>query len=195
MLARRLAVPRLVVEEHVGAEGTQEYALVEPAEKQTLINPDIPGAQCAHHPLVGRRGAGRHQRRSDRALLTRELALQLVQCGEKRHERSARQGLARRARLVLGKRLEALLLENALGVIGEQHGITVEGNAQFLAVAGPCTGQDGGGSETTLERTAYIILVRRQEQVRAESGHITVRAGPSGERCAGDRQAVVLDGV
>src|SRR5690606_4376893 len=168
MLARRLTVPRLVIEEHVSPECAQEYAFVESAEKQALINTDIPGAQRPHHPLVGRRGTGRHQRRADRAPLARELALQFVQCGEKCHERPTRQGFTRRARLVLGKRLEPLLLENTLGIVREQYCVAIEGNAQFLAVAGACTRQDGGGSETTLKRTAYIILVRRQEQVRAK---------------------------
>src|SRR5690606_4254619 len=46
-----------------------------------------------------------------------------------------------------------------------------------------------------LKRSAYIILARLQNKERAKSGNKTVRAGTADEGSAGNRQAVVLDGV
>src|SRR5690606_39554651 len=46
-----------------------------------------------------------------------------------------------------------------------------------------------------LKRSAYIILARLQNKERAKSGNKTVRAGTADEGSAGNRQAIVLDGV
>ena len=40
----RFNVPRLVVEEYIRSKRAQELALVESAEKQRLVDADVPGA-------------------------------------------------------------------------------------------------------------------------------------------------------
>src|SRR5882672_4394556 len=77
--ARRLGVTALVVEEDVGAESLQKWALVEPAEEQRLVDADIPRAQGAHHAFVGGRAARSHQGSPDGRALGRMLGLDTMQ--------------------------------------------------------------------------------------------------------------------
>ena len=58
--------------------------------------------------------------------------LQPVQRLEQRLERARRQRLAGVARLVRLERVEALRLVDALGLVGEQHGVAVERDAHFV---------------------------------------------------------------
>lgn len=55
MARRRFTVPGLIVEEHIGREGFEKGAFIEPAQKQALINTDAPCTQGTHHPFMRRR--------------------------------------------------------------------------------------------------------------------------------------------
>lgn len=50
-------VAALIVEEDVGAEGPQEFAFVESAQKKRFIDANVPGAQGADDALVRGRSA------------------------------------------------------------------------------------------------------------------------------------------
>ena len=49
-----VTMPLLVIEKHIRIEGPQELSLVETTQEQGFIDADIPGAQRANHPLMGR---------------------------------------------------------------------------------------------------------------------------------------------
>ena len=53
-LAGALAVTGLIVEKHVGGKGFEECRFGQTAEEQRLVEADIPLAQGADHPLMGR---------------------------------------------------------------------------------------------------------------------------------------------
>src|SRR2546430_6519561 len=130
--ARRLDVAALVVEKNVRAEGFQERALVQPAQKQGFVDADVPGAQRAHDAFVGGRAARRHQRGADGRAVRREFGLDAMQRRQKTLERASRQRLLGRSDLARGEGVQAVPLVDALGLVGEEHGIAVEGDAQTL---------------------------------------------------------------
>lgn len=66
VLARRLAVPVLVIEEDVRAERFQEFPLGHAAQEQRLVNADVPRAQGADHAFMSRRRPGGDERGTDR---------------------------------------------------------------------------------------------------------------------------------
>lgn len=89
-----LAVSRLVIEENVGGKCFKESRLVQAAEEQRFIQPNVPFTQGTYHPLMrGSRTRG-DQRRADRALLFGKFALQLVQGRQKGLERPTYQRIA-----------------------------------------------------------------------------------------------------
>ena len=45
----------LVIKEQVGAERLKKAGLVQAAEEQGFVQPDVPFAQGTNHPLMGRR--------------------------------------------------------------------------------------------------------------------------------------------
>ena len=56
------------------------------------------------------------------------------------------------------KRGEPALLIDPLGIVGKQHRIAVEGDAQLAAVRPPRpTREDTGGGKTGLQRTAHVL--------------------------------------
>src|SRR5512144_2057012 len=93
VLRRRFDMPSLIIEEYIRAERAQELALVEPAEKQRLVDADVPCAKRTDHPFVRRRAARRDERRADRARILRKIGLDPMQRGKEFLERSARQRL------------------------------------------------------------------------------------------------------
>ncbi len=79
------------------------------------------------------------------------------------------------------------LLVDALGLVGKQHGIAVEGNAHFLRVAVAC----GRGVDHHARRgkadgqgLAHIDLVGREEQVGAQRPQVGKRIAPAREHAA-----------
>jgi hypothetical protein len=66
-----------------------------------------------------------------------------------------------------GKTRAAVLLEHALGFVGEQHGVAVEGNPDFVRVLARHFrrfGQDARGRESRGQRVAHVVLIRGQKQ-------------------------------
>src|SRR5262245_25384345 len=114
MTRRRLGVTALVVEEDVGAESLEEGPLVQSAEKQRLVDADVPGSQRAHDPLVRRGAARRHERGPDGRALGRIFRLNAMQRSEEAFEGSAGQGLLGGAHFARGEGLEPLPLVDAL---------------------------------------------------------------------------------
>ena len=80
-----------------------------------------------------RRAAGRHQRRAYAHLRHADL-LQTVQRRQQRLERAFGQGLCGFFQLMLLKRCQPFALKHTLGLVREQHGVAVKGNAHFLRV-------------------------------------------------------------
>src|SRR2546430_163412 len=95
--ARRLHAAALVLGKNVRAEGLQERALVQPAQKQGFVDADVPGAQRAHDAFVGGRAARRHQRGADGRAVRREFGLDAMQPREQTLERASRQRLDRKS--------------------------------------------------------------------------------------------------
>lgn len=89
---RFFTVTGLIIEKHIGGERLKEGRLLQTAEKQRLVQTDVPFAQGANHPFMGGCRARRDQRRADRAACVGKLALQLIERSEKRFERPAAQG-------------------------------------------------------------------------------------------------------
>ena len=75
-LPGQLAVTGLIVEKHVRSERFEERRLGQAAEKQRLVQTDVPLAQGTDHPFVSRRRARGDQCGADRAVIVRELTLQ-----------------------------------------------------------------------------------------------------------------------
>ena len=78
MTARRVAMDALVVEKDVRIEGCEKTPLVEPAEKECLVDADIPSTQGTDHPLVRGRTARGHERGAQRRCLGRKECLKLM---------------------------------------------------------------------------------------------------------------------
>src|SRR5512132_1206794 len=97
----------LVVEENVGAECAQEFALVETPEEQCLVDTDVPRTQGANDALVRRCAARGHECGANRTLVIRKVRLDAMQSGEKVLERPAGKRLERGRTLALGKGGEA----------------------------------------------------------------------------------------
>ena len=88
--------------------------------------------------------------------------LQPVQCCEERLERPTRQRLMGRLTLTALEGIQPALLVNPLGLIGKQHGITIEGNTQLTAVSpATTTGEDGRRSKPGRQRVAHILGMGR----------------------------------
>ncbi|MNP28775.1 hypothetical protein D3C76_1217660 [compost metagenome] len=145
---------------------------------------------------MGRRGTRGDQRRADRAGIRRKLLLQPVEGRQEGFEGAAVQRLASRITFVGLEGFEAAALVDALGVVGEEHGVTVEGDAQFVArrPARPA-GKDGGGGIAALQRPAHVLGMGGEKEMATKGAQVRLRAASADEGGAGDAQAVVLDGV
>src|SRR6266581_1672263 len=168
------------------------------APKEGFVDADIPGAQRAHHALVRGRAARGHQGGPDRRAVGRVFRLDAVQRREETLERPAGQRLLGGSDFARGEGLEALALVDALRLVGEQHRVAVERDAQLLGrldVLPDVGRQDGRGGVPHVEGLAHVDGIRRKKQVRIEGRHVGISVLPAGERRAGDIELVMLDRV
>ena len=107
----------LVVEEEVGFELAQKPALGQSAEEHGLIDIDLPVHQRIERAFMGRGAARRDQGRAH-AHAGHIGLLQSVQGGQQGLERAFGQRLGGFLHLMLLESLQALGLEDALGLIG-----------------------------------------------------------------------------
>ncbi|MNF66275.1 hypothetical protein D3C84_480620 [compost metagenome] len=136
------------------------------------------------------------QGRANRAGLLGKLLLQEMQGRQEGLEGPTAKQFASRLTLMALKGLQATLLIDPLGLVGKQHGIAVESDAQLIARGPPrSTGEDGGRAESRAQRAAYIFGVSREKQMAAERRQIGIGAAPADKGRAGDAQAVVLDRI
>ena len=97
----------LIVEKHIRTECLQKLRFTHTAKKQRLIDTDIPGSQRLNDPLMRRRSPGCNKRGSYRTLPARELALQIVERGQKGFEGPSHEWLVSGLLLVGCKCVEA----------------------------------------------------------------------------------------
>ena len=65
MICSPFAMGLLIIEKDVSTIGLEEVGLIQPAEENRLVDPDIPGAQRPNDAFVGGRRARRDQCRPD----------------------------------------------------------------------------------------------------------------------------------
>ena len=133
---RALDVPRLVVEVEVGLEFAQERALVEPAEEHRLVD-----RRCSSPSACGSRarapGALRAVTSAVRSFIRPAVATSTCsRCSASSSGLNGPGGSGRAAcsRLVRLERRQSLRLVDALGLVGEQHGVAVEGDAHLVGM-------------------------------------------------------------
>ena len=129
VLRRGLDVRALVVEEDVGAERSQNLALVEAAQEEHLVNSDIPCTQCSDYTFMRGCTARGDERSRNRTGIVGEIVLDPMQTREEFLERPAGERLLRCVGFTARKRREPLFLVDALGLVGEEHRVAVEGDA------------------------------------------------------------------
>jgi hypothetical protein len=113
--------------------------------------------------------------------------LQTVQGRQQRFERTGRQGLRGFVFFVLLKSTQTLRLKHALGLVAEQHCVTVESNAHFVGVgvAGLYRlSQHPRRRKAGAERLAHVLVVGREEQVRAQGLEVAKGRAALGEDTA-----------
>ena len=121
-----------------------------------------------------------------------------MQRRQKTLERASRQRLLGRGDLARGEGVQAVPLVDALGLVGEEHGIAVEGDAQTLRRldALPDVGrQDRRGRMPRVQGLAHIHGIGGEKQMRIERRHVGIGVLPPGEGRARDVELVVLDRV
>src|SRR4051812_20069546 len=96
VLERGVDVRALVVEEDVGAERAQEFALFEAAQKERLVDPDVPGAKGSNYTLVRRRAARGDERGANGTAVFGKVGLDAMQPREEFLERAAGERLQSR---------------------------------------------------------------------------------------------------
>ena len=77
-----ITMRRLIVKKNVCFKSSQKLGLVHSAEKQGLVQPNIPFAQCPNHPLMGWCAPRCDQGRTNGAFTVRKLLLQPVHGGQ-----------------------------------------------------------------------------------------------------------------
>jgi hypothetical protein len=90
---------------------------------------------------------------------------------------------------------EAACLVDALRLVGEQHCVPVERDAQLVGLVAKHARKDRRGGVAILERPPNVVRVRREEQVGTERRHVARRRLALRERGARDIEPVVLDRV
>src|SRR5207253_2669613 len=130
-LTGQLAMTGLIIEKYVGGESFKKRGFRQTAKEQGFIQTNVPLAQCADHPLMSRCRARGHQRRANRAGIVGKLSLQQIECRQEAFERPPAQWLTSRLTLAGLKRFQATRLIYALGLIGKQHRVAVEGDTQL----------------------------------------------------------------
>ena len=121
--------------------------------------------------------------------------LQPLQRGQQGFEGAGQQGLLGFVLFVLLKGAQALGLVNALGLVAEEYGVAVEGNAYFVRVGVAGVGRVGvdlGGGYAGVQRGAHVAQVGAQKQVGVQGLEVAPGRLPAREAAALNRQAVVL---
>ena len=193
MARGRFDVAGLVVEEEVRLKLAQELAFVQATQEHRLIDLDVPVHQGTDGALVRRGAACRYQCSADAHARGRRL-LQAVQRHQERLERAIGQGLGHLVELVLLKGRKSLRLVDLFGLIAEQHGVAVEGNAHFVRVGVAGVGRlrvHLGCRHTGKQRRAHVAQVGAQEQIGAQGLEVAPRGLAARERAADDGQGVV----
>ncbi len=169
-----LHMSRLVVEEKIGLKFAQERPLIQPAKKHGFINGDVPVHQGADGALVRRSAARGDQRGAQThgggAIGAR--LLQAVQGFEQGLEWARRQRQRGLAGFVLLESGQTFGLENALSFVGEQHRVTVEGDAHFIGMRLGRTRRLGVNLRRRIagvQRSANIVWLGRQKQMGLQS--------------------------
>ena len=153
-------------------------------------------AQGLDDSFVGGCCPGGDQCGAYRAVFGIKLLLQAVQLGQEGFEWAAVQRLVSGLAFAAGEGLQSVFLIHLFGLVGEQYGITVEGEADLVVVVGVgWAAQQGGSGYPFLQSPAYIFCDIGEEQVYAEGGDITVWAEASTEGCPGDAEFMVFNGV
>ena len=132
------------------------------------------------------RTAGGDQCGAD-AHLRRRIRAQPVQGFEQRLEGAGWQGRGGVADLVVVKGAQPLAGVDLLGLVREQHGVAVEGDAHFIGVGfGPLRGLrvDAGGREAGLQRGAHVVGIGRQKEMRPQRLQVGVGRTAAGEHTA-----------
>src|SRR5690554_4684909 len=177
VLAGRVTVLTLIVEKHVCPVSLEKGTFGKTTQKQGLVDAHVPGAQRANDSLMSGCGTGRHQSRAYGAVRLRKLALQALQRSEKRLEGSAAQRLFRRRPLAGCKGTQALAFEHLLRLVGKQHRIAIEGEAQLILVLGPIPGRQQSRRRYALvQRLAHILAIGGQKQMATERRGVPVWA-------------------
>ena len=116
-----------------GSNSRRNSPLGRPPRNMASSTSMLPVHQRADRALVRRRAA-RGDQRGAHAHAARRLALQPVQRLEQRLERARRQRRAGAVALVALEGVQPVALEHALGLVGEQHRVAVEGDAHLVRV-------------------------------------------------------------
>jgi hypothetical protein len=132
VLARRIAVALLVIEEDIGAKRFQEGPFLQPPQKQRFVDADIPRPQGTHDAFVCRRATSSHQCRADQR---RVFLLNALQGRKEGDERAAGHWRPGGRCFVADKCVESLGLENRFRFVGENDRIAIERDADLI----PCT--------------------------------------------------------
>ena len=187
-------MPRLVVKKEVWLKLAQELSLGQPAQKHGLVDLDVPVHQGADGALMGR-GAACCDQRGANAHGRGALDLQALQRGQQGLERPGQQRLLRLGAFVPLEGVQALRLIHPLGLVAEQHGVAVKGNAHLVRVCFAGMGRvrvNLGRRHTGIERGAYIAQVGAEKQVGMQRFEVAPGRLAAGEAAALDRQAVML---
>ena len=119
---------------------------------------------------------GRHQRRANRAVVL-ELLLQAMQAGEEGLERSASQRFVGGACFGRRKRFEPLLFEDALRLVGKQHGIAIEGDLQVIRGIGRAARADQRRRrDAAFQRARHVLGFGGKKQIAAERFGVAIGA-------------------
>ena len=150
----------LIVEEKIGLECLEKRAFFQPAQKHGLVDRNAPVHQGADGAFMRRGAAGGDQRRAQAyGYLLAAHVLQALQGLQQGFERAWGQGARGVGALVLLKFIQAVGVVHALGLVGEEHGIAVESNAQFVGMAVGVdmrVGKHLRGRKARLQRLAHI---------------------------------------
>jgi len=193
---RAAAMPLLIIEEKIGTKSAQELGFVHAAEEQRFIQTDVPFPQRANHPFVRRSTAGSEQCGADRALPCGKFCLDSIQGRKKRLERPPAQWITCRSALTCLECLQAIALKDLLGLIGKQHGVTIESDTQFIAhFSGLLGRQNSRRCKACFQGAANIFGVSGEKQLRAEGREILKGAAATSKSGSGNAQAIVLDGI
>ena len=154
-------VAGLVIEEEIGLEFAQELALGKAPEEQRFVDRQVPFHERADGPLMRGGAACGDQGGADARGRTFQ-TLQAVQGLQQRLEGTIAQRIGRLGLFVGLKGLQAIAAEDLFGLIGEQHGIAVEGDPNLIRMGFGGVGRvgiDPSGRHAGAQCRAHIGLI------------------------------------